>query len=124
MRFKNLDLIIIMAIVLANVLWIQLPDHPLLPGIILALPLALFLPGYAITQTLFRNHASGQTSRLSSHLTIQPDLQTDRPITNIDQILLSFGLSMTIDVLLGFGLNFLPIGLGSLSWIFSLVSSP
>ena len=48
------------------------------------------------------------------HLTRQPDLQTDRPITNIDQILLSFGLSMTIDVLLGFGLNFLPIGFGSL----------
>jgi len=120
MRAKNLDLLIVMAFVLVNVLWIQLPDRPLAVGIVLALPLALFFPGYALTQMLFRKHASGQASRFSSKLTFQPDQQTDRPITRIDQLLLSFGLSMAIDVMVGFGLNLVSIGLGGLSWIISL----
>jgi uncharacterized membrane protein len=35
-------------------------------------------------------------------------------------LLLSFGLSLAVDVLVGFGLNILPIGLQALSWVLSL----
>src|SRR5690349_8477477 len=112
MRFKNLDLTIVLIIVVINVVWIQLPNRPLLPGIIFALPLTFFLPGYALTQVLFRKHTSEQTPGSSNRLIRQPDLIVGRPVTGVDKLLLGFGLSMAIDVLVGFSLNLLPIGLG------------
>ena len=120
MRFKNLDLIITMIIVVINVVWLQIPNRPLLPGIIFALPLTFFLSGYALTQTLFRRRVPEQTQESSRDLIRRPDLVLGHPVGGADQILLSFGLSMAIDVLVGFGLNILPIGLQALSWVLSL----
>ncbi len=54
MRLKNLDLIAAILVVAINVGWTQLPHPPLVIGIILALPLIFILPGYTLTQTLFR----------------------------------------------------------------------
>jgi uncharacterized membrane protein len=120
MRFKNLDLIIVMVLVAINVVWIQLPNRPLIPGLIFTLPLAFFLPGYALTQILFRRRIPEQTLASSNGAISRPDLKLGHPIGGPDQILLSFGLSMATAVLVGFGLNTLSIGLQALSWILSL----
>lgn len=120
MRFRNIDLIIVMVVVVINVVWTQFPNRPLILGLIFGLPLTFFLSGYALTQTLFRRRVPEQTPISSNNLIRRPDLRLGHPIANADQILLSFGLSMAIDVLVGFGLNILPIGLQALSWVLSL----
>ncbi len=120
MRFKNLDLIIVMVFVVINVAWIQLPNRPLIPGLIFTLPLTCFLSGYALTQTLFRRRIPEQTQDASNASISRLDLKLGHPIGGPDQILLSFGLSMATDVLVGFGLNTLSIGLQARSWILSL----
>ncbi len=120
MRFKNLDLIIVMIFVVTNVAWTQVPNPPLIPGLIFALPLTFFLSGYALTQTLFRRRVPEQMESSPNDLIHRPDLKLGHPIGSTDAILLSFGLSMAIDVLIGFGLNILPIGLKTQSWILSL----
>lgn len=120
MRFKNLDLIIVMMFVAINGAWIQVPNRPLLPGLLFALPLTFFLPGYALTQILFRRRVPGQAQGSTNSLILRPNLKLGHPVGNSDIFLLSFGLSMAIDVLVGFGLNILPIGLQPLSWVVSL----
>lgn len=120
MRFKNLDLILAIVVVAINVVWTQVPHNFMLVGIIFALPLILFFPGYTLTQTLFRRQVPEQGSRVSQDRAQRPDLKLGHPIGNTDQIVLSLGLSMAIDVLVGFALNILPIGLTALSWILSL----
>lgn len=120
MRFKNLDLIICVVIAAINVAWLQVPNRLTFVGIFLALPLILFLPGYVLTQTLFRRRASGQTSDVASSAARQADLKVGHPVGRSDQLVLGLGLSMAIDVLIGFGLNILPVGLTALSWILSL----
>ena len=145
MRFKNLDLSIINIVVALNVAWIQIPNRLIPVGILLALPLILFLPGYTLTQTLFRRRGATQTpasASPSSHQTelkighpigssdqivlslglsmAITELKIGHPIGSSDQIVLSLGLSMAIDVLVGFALNILPTGLTGLAWILSL----
>jgi uncharacterized membrane protein len=120
MRFRNLDLIIAMFIVMLNIAWTQVPYHLVIVGILLALPLIFFLPGYTITQTLFRRRSSENTLNVSSNLIQRPELKIGHPISGTDQLLLSFGLSMAVAVLVGFVLNILPVGLEALSWVLSL----
>lgn len=120
MRFKGLDLIIVMIIVAINVALTQLPGRFMIAGILFALPLILFLPGYTLTQTLFRRRAPVQKQSTPEDSAPQQELRLGHPIGTADQLLLSFGLSIAIDVLVGFGLNILPIGLQALSWILSL----
>src|SRR5229473_6559491 len=118
MRLKNLDLIAAILVVAINVGWTQLPHPPLVIGIILALPLIFILPGYTLTQTLFRERLPAPDP--SSNLILRPSLKIGQPINAADHIILSLGLSMAIDVVVGFALNILPIGLQGLSWIISL----
>ena len=120
MRFKNLDLSIVMVLVVINVAWIQFPNRPLIPGLIFTLPLTFFLPGYALTQTLLRRRIPEQTQASLNGSISRLDLKLGHPIGGPDQILLSFGLSMATDILVGFGLNILPLGLQALSWILAL----
>jgi uncharacterized membrane protein len=117
MRFKNLDLIAAILVVAINVGWTQVPNRPLMISIILALPLIFILPGYALTQTLFRRRSSPDPS---SNLILRPSLKIGQPVSAVDHIILSLGLSMAIDVLMGFILNVFPIGLQGLSWTISL----
>src|SRR5437588_10406582 len=94
MRLKNLDLIAAVFIAALNVLWAVLPSRPPVIGIILALPLVLVLPGYTLTEALFRK----------------------RPLDAPNRLLFSLGLSLAIDIFCGFILNLLPTGLQAISW--------
>ncbi len=118
MRLKNLDLIVAILAVVINVGWTQVPNRPLVVGIILALPLVFILPGYMLTQTLF--HKRSHAPEPPNNLILRPGLKIGQPINTADHIILGLGLSMAIDVVVGFALNILPIGLQGLSWILSL----
>ena len=116
MRLKNLDLIGVILVVVINAGWMQFSNRSLIIGIILAVPLIFVLPGYTLTQVLFRRRSPD----LSSNLILQPSLKIGQPVSTVDHIILSLGLSMAIDVLIGFMLNVFPIGLQALSWTISL----
>jgi len=120
MRFKNLDLIILLVIVAINLVWTQVPHTFMFIGILFALPLILFSPGYALTQTLFRRRGAEPIEDSSSISLRQSEAKIGHPIGKADWLLLSFGLSVAIDVLVGFTLNVFPIGLTALSWVLSL----
>lgn len=128
MRLRNLDLLITILVVALNVVWVQIPDRSAIVSIILALPLVLFLSGYAFTQILFRKKTANDASNQEAYqVPVAPQgarysgsLRLGHPIGRADEIILSLGLSMAIDILVGFGLNILPIGLQALSWTFSL----
>ena len=116
MRLKNFDLIGVILLVIINVGWTQLPSRPLIIGIILAVPLIFVLPGYTLTQALLCR----QSPAPSSNLILRPSLKIGQPVSAVDHIILTLGLSMTIDVIIGFILNVFPIGLRALSWTISL----
>ena len=120
MRLKNLDLIAAILIAAINLGWTQIPNRPLIVGIILALPLTFILPGYTLTQVLFRKRSPDQSLASSNNIILRPSLKIGQPVGGADQIILSLGLSMAIDVLVGFALNVFPIGLQALSWTLSL----
>ena len=112
MRHKNLDLILAMLIAALNVGWALLPNRPII-GVILVLPLVFILPGYTLTAILShkRSYEAAATSLL-----LKPKLIIERPLDTSDRLILSFGLSLAIDILSGFILNMFPIGLQALSW--------
>ena len=64
MRLKNLDLIVTLIIVVLNVIWVLLPSHLPVIGIILSLPLVFVLPGYTLTEALFRKRLLETSHRL------------------------------------------------------------
>jgi uncharacterized membrane protein len=116
MRFKKADLIGAIFLAAITVGWVQLPNPPLLFGIILGLPLVFVLPGYTLTQALFRR----QQPEPTNNLILLPRLKTGQPVSAIDYIILSLGLSLSIDVIVGFMLNIFPFGLQRQSWTISL----
>src|SRR5947209_8371155 len=116
MRLKNIDLIVVILVVVVNVVYIQLPYRPLPIGILLALPLIFAVPGYALTQALFVR----SLFETPDSLILEPRLKLGQPVGVVDHITLGLGLSMAIDVLLGFILNVLPVGLQAQSWTLSL----
>lgn len=118
MHFKNIDLITAISIAALNVLWTLVPNRPSLVGIFFALPLIFILPGYILTQILIRERLPQPLDSYSYML--QPGSHKGQPVGGADQIALSLGLSLTVDVLVGFTLNLFPIGLQALSWTLSL----
>jgi uncharacterized membrane protein len=120
MRIKNLDLIAVTGIVVINVVWTHIPRRPVLPGILLVLPLTFIVPGYVLTQMVMRRRSPDPLLDASSESTLPPGSKVRQPIGIADQIVLSLGLSLAIDVLVGFGLNFLPVGLQASSWALAL----
>jgi uncharacterized membrane protein len=119
MRTKNIDLIVAISIAALNVVWATIPNRPPLVGMIFALPLTFILPGYTLSQTLIRQRSPGQPpeTHVFKH---QPGLKKGRPPGGVDLLALSLGLSLAVDVLVGFALNVLPVGLQALSWSLSL----
>ncbi len=112
MRLKNVDIIITMIIVAMNVAWTLLSNRPTLIGVILVLPLVFVLPGYTLTEVLFHRRApdaSGGSAR-----SFVPRIR--QPLDVSDRLVLSFGLSLAIDILGGLVLNILPVGLNAISW--------
>ena len=121
---KNLDLIIAILIVALNIGWMQIPGRPWLVSLVLALPLVLILPGYTLVQLLFRRRSAGQEAGQAPSLA-KTSASSERwklghPIGGTDRLILSLGLSMALDILVGFILNILPVGLQPLSWTLSL----
>ncbi len=98
MHLKNRDILLAFGVVVLNVVWMLLPYHIWEVGTLLALPLVFFVPGYMLIEILA--HKRG--------------LNTSYRIT------LSLGLSLALDILCGFLLNVLPIGLRSQSWVILL----
>jgi Predicted membrane protein len=117
MRIKNLDLVVVIGIVVLNIVWTYIPNHPVSIGILLVLPLTLVLPGYTLTEILLRGRSLYRARAAASERS-QP--ATSQPVGMTDQIVLSLGLSLALDILVGFGLNFLPIGLQASSWALAL----
>jgi uncharacterized membrane protein len=94
MKYRSVDILVVVALTIAAVAltFIVPPDN--VPGRILALPLVLLLPGYALTSALFAGRAPGFAERL----------------------VFSLGLSLVIVVLGGLALNWTPFGLQADSW--------
>jgi uncharacterized membrane protein len=85
------DLIIVIVWITACIVAIYLPVLNTTPlRIILALPVVLFIPGYCIVAALYPK---------------------DHDIELIERIALSFGLSIVVVPLIGYGLNFTPWGI-------------
>jgi uncharacterized membrane protein len=120
MRIKNLDLIVAICVVALNGAWTQVPNRPVLIGIILVLPLTFMLPGYTLTQILLRRRSSDQLYASPRELMLRSRLKQGPSVGIVDKIVLSLGLSLAIDVLVGFGLNILPGGLQASSWALAL----
>ena len=79
--------IILLSLVLVMSIFL-LPDFPL--RIIIGLPFLLFFPGYSLIAFLFPEKHS---------------------LSTVERVALSFGLSIAITPLIGFGLNFTPFGI-------------
>jgi uncharacterized membrane protein len=94
MRQHNRDLFLILLIASANVVWVYLHTRFVVVGIVLALPLTFLIPGYLLIEILTKQHERDGTTHL----------------------LLSIGLSLSIDILCGFLLNFIPAGLTPITW--------
>lgn len=118
MRLKNLDLIIGLIVTAINVGWTLLPDHSsylTIIGIILALPLVFVLPGYTLTEALFKRSANSPEDLIR-----QPALKLERPFKTSDRIIVGLGLSLALVILSGFILNMFSTGLQAFSWVICL----
>ena len=101
MHPKNSDIFVALGTVLLNIVWMLLPFTMLWIGVLLALPMVFFVPGYMLTEILTHRRGLNVLHRLT----------------------LSLGLSLSIDIFGGFLLNVLPIGLHTQSWIVLLSCS-
>lgn len=123
MRRRNLDLVAAIAIAAASIPLALLPDRLPLAGTLLALPLVFLLPGYTLTQALFRPRPTDSSANSTSSpgsLILPPRLLTGYSFGAFDHLAFSLGLSLVIDILVGFLLNLLPIGLQWQSWSLTL----
>src|SRR5436305_13389283 len=98
MKQYNKDLFLILTVAIMNMIWSCFPTHFALMSIILALPLVFLAPGYLLIELLTQK----------------------REHDGITHLLLSIGLSISIDILGGFLLNVIPIGLTALTWVIFL----
>ena len=94
MRKQNKDLFLGLIIAIMNVLWASLPVHVVVIAVILALPLVFLAPGYLLIELLTQKREHDGTTHL----------------------LLSIGLSCSLDILGGLVLNAIPVGLTTLTW--------
>lgn len=86
-RSWDLALICLLSLLLAGFIYL-IPDFP--ARILIGIPFIIFFPGYALIATLFPEKKSLDT---------------------IERIALSFGLSIAVVPLIGFGLNYTPFGI-------------
>ncbi len=98
MHLKNSDVFVALSIVLFNVVDLLLSYRMLWVNIVLALPLVFFVPGYMLIALLTHT----------------------RQLDVFQRLTLSLGLSLTLDILSGFLLNMLPMGLRTQSWVMLL----
>ena len=120
MHRRDLDLIGAICFVVPAMVWALLPVRPLLVGVMLAVPLVFFLPGYTLTQVLFSRRSANPLSDSSQSPDLRPGLKISQPFSTVDYMVFSLGLSLVIDVITGLLLNILPGGLQWQSWTLSL----
>ncbi len=120
MRRRNLDLVAAITLAAASIALALLPDRLPFVGTLLALPLVFALPGYTLTQALFRSHAGNSSPNQPGDLILPPRLLTGYSFGAFDHLVFSLGLSLVNDILVGFLLNLLPIGLQWQSWSLTL----
>ena len=94
MRQHNKDLFLILVIAIMNIIWVCFPMQSAIIGVFLALLLVFLVPGYLLIELLTQKQEHDAITRL----------------------LLSIGLSLSIDILGGFLLNIISIGLTTLTW--------
>jgi uncharacterized membrane protein len=90
--------IIVLSVLLALFIFL-VPDNP--GRIVLGLPFILFFPGYALIATLFPEKSS---------------------LDLIERVALSFGVSIAITPLIGFGLNYTPLGIRLVPILASIIA--
>ncbi len=101
MHLRNSDLLLVTGIAALYTAMALLPTpSPIYSavGLVFALPMVFFVPGYALTAMLAHRRVLDGSHRL----------------------LLSLGLSLALDIVCGFLLNLLPMGLRTLSWVLLL----
>lgn len=114
MRLKNRDLAVVLGIAALNLGWALLPNRPPalnIAGLFFVLPFICLFPGYTLTALLFT-----QERQFSPSLIRAPRLNIAHPLTLAERLILSFGLSLALDILSGFVLDLLPQGLQAFSW--------
>ncbi len=98
MHRRNSDMFVAIAIASLNIVGAFLPTRVSLVSAVLALPLVFFIPGYVLIEMIALKRTLGRFHR----------------------ILFSLGLSITLDIMGGFLLNILPVGLRAESWVIFL----
>jgi uncharacterized membrane protein len=93
-KLLNNDLFLMLIIAMINIAWACVPIHIALIGIIVALPLVFLVPGCLLIELLMQKQELDRATRL----------------------LLSIGLSLSIDIISGFLLNVVPPGLTAMTW--------
>ena len=109
---KNLDLVATVSIAIVDILLTLLPVHVKIMQLLIALPLVFFVPGYLITEALFQKRQTALRLQTASFLS--PGVP--RPLDIWEYITYGIGLSIAIDIVGGFLLNLIPIGLVTVSW--------
>jgi hypothetical protein len=96
-HYDQRDLAAVSVLALTALTAVALDLHPLL-RVVLAVPLVLFLPGYAILSAL----------------------APARPLEAIERVLVSLGLSFAVTIVVGILLALTPVRLSALSWAITL----
>jgi uncharacterized membrane protein len=94
MKKRNRDLFLLLILAIMNMVWAYFPQHFVVIALVLALPLVFLAPGYLLLELLTREREHDGTKHL----------------------LLTLGLSLSIDILGGFLLNILSVGLTAITW--------
>ena len=113
MRRKYLDLVAIMSIALLNIALTLHPINVKIIQLMAVFPLVFIVPGYLVTLTLFQRRKTDTVSQTPSFFA----RNAPRSLDAWEYLVLSIGLSIAIDVVGGFLLNLLPVGLTKISWI-------
>jgi uncharacterized membrane protein len=94
MRKHNKDIFLILGIAIISIVWACFPTRFAVITIVLALPLVFLIPGYLLLEIITQKREHDATTHF----------------------LLSIGLSLSMNILGGFVLNIIPVGLTTLTW--------
>jgi uncharacterized membrane protein len=112
MRRRNLDLAVASSIAILTIALTLLTVRVQVLQVLVALPLVFFLPGYLLTELLFRSKKVSPMPQVPS----SSSQNTPRALDGWEYLTLSLGLSVAISIVGGFLLNLLPLGLAPTTW--------
>lgn len=114
MRLNNHDLAGAISLAVINLGWTLWPARPAIlniPGLLFVLPFICLCPGYTCMALLFVQERPAPLTLIRT-----PLLNIGHPLAFAERLILSFGLSLALDILGGFALDLLPQGLQAFSW--------